>query len=150
MATFGAVKEVEDPKVEGSFLRTFIRVRMEINVNHPLPIGCWIPGKGLPKLWVIFRFKRLHNLCFKCGIIGHEQKNCKKEKAMSSLVKDTPLYDSKLSVPPPKSLAMLEQSKGDGQKLRLIRRSMVEECRKRRRLIQWLRVVMKISCLTSL
>lgn len=112
MATFGSVKEVEDPKVEGSFLRTYIRVRTELNVNHPLPIGCWVPRRGLPKLWVVFRYERLQSLCFKCGIIGHEQKHCKKEKVMSVLVKETPLYDSKLSVALPKSLATLAAEQG--------------------------------------
>lgn len=30
MATFGTVKEVEDPRVEGNLLRTFMRARVEI------------------------------------------------------------------------------------------------------------------------
>lgn len=34
MATFGSVKEVEDPRVEGHLLRTFIRVRVEINITN--------------------------------------------------------------------------------------------------------------------
>ncbi|KAJ1411093.1 Endonuclease/exonuclease/phosphatase superfamily [Sesbania bispinosa] len=42
--------EVENPKVEGRLLRTFIRARALINVKNPLVTGCWVPRRDLPKV----------------------------------------------------------------------------------------------------
>lgn len=70
---------------------------------------------------MVFRYERLQNLCFNCGIIGHEQNDCKKEKVMSVLVKETPLYDAKLSVAPSKSLATLAAEQGRWSKTKIQR-----------------------------
>lgn len=57
MSVVGEVLDVEDPMVDGNLLRSFMRVRVCLNVNNPLPTGCWIPRKDLPKLWVFFRYE---------------------------------------------------------------------------------------------
>ncbi|KAJ1440754.1 hypothetical protein SESBI_01827 [Sesbania bispinosa] len=41
---FGEVLEEENPMVEGKLLRTFIKVRMLIDLRRPLSTGCWIPS----------------------------------------------------------------------------------------------------------
>lgn len=57
MSVVGEVLDVEDPMVDGNLLRSFMRVRVCLNVNNPLPTGCWIPRKDMPKLWVFFRYE---------------------------------------------------------------------------------------------
>lgn len=49
MKLVGNVLEVEDLMVDGVLLRSFMRVRVDFNTLRPLPTGCWIPRKNLPK-----------------------------------------------------------------------------------------------------
>lgn len=73
----GRVIEVEEPIVEGRVLRTFVRENVQLDITKPLPSGCWVPRKYLPKIWVIYKYERLQDLCFNYGIIGHKQRTCK-------------------------------------------------------------------------
>lgn len=103
----GVVLEIEDPRVDGKLLRPFIRARMEINIQYPLSTGCWVPRKNLPRVWVPIKYERLQDLCFKCGIIGHEQRYCQKEKIMSSLGRNVQKYGPRVGVAPAKTIAMI-------------------------------------------
>lgn len=77
---------------------------MCFNVNNPLPTGCWVLRRDLPKLWVFFRYEKLQDLCYNCGILGHGQKDCRGEKMMSVLNSEEPRYGPRLAVQPAKSL----------------------------------------------
>lgn len=92
----GEPLEVEDSKIEGCMLRSFIRVRVMVNVLKPLLTGCWIPRENLPRIWVVFKYEKLQGFCYNCGIIGHEQHNCKRSKVMSVLCKEIPRYGPRL------------------------------------------------------
>ncbi|KAJ1426339.1 Zinc finger, CCHC-type [Sesbania bispinosa] len=107
MGKFGDVLEVENPMVSGILARTFIRVSVRIDIRKPIPTGCWVPRRALPKLWVFFRFEKLQGICYNCGIIGHEQKNCKETKIMAPFNPALPKYGPSLSVPPAKQLSQI-------------------------------------------
>lgn len=107
----GEVVEMEDPVEEGVFIRNFIRARVILNVQNPLSTGCWIPRKNLPKIWVSFKYEKLQDLCFNCGIIGHEQRFCKAAKEMSRVDKKMARYGQKQSVPPAKELNIIREEK---------------------------------------
>ncbi|KAJ1436344.1 Zinc finger, CCHC-type [Sesbania bispinosa] len=111
MNHIGEVQEVENPEAEGRLLRTFIRVRALIDKN-PLTTGCWVPRKDLPNVWIIIRYEKLQSLCFNCGIIGHEQKSCSRDKVMSTIDRRIPKYSAKVGVPPAKSILSLTQEQG--------------------------------------
>lgn len=103
----GDVIEIEDPLVEGKLVRPFIRARVVVNVTNPLSTGCWIPRQGLSKVWASIKYERLQDLCFKYGIIGHEQKNCSRERVMSSLGIGIHRYSARVGVAPAKPLKLI-------------------------------------------
>lgn len=112
MGKVGEILEVESPIVDGKILRTFIRGRVLIDLQKPLPTGCWVPKTNQPHSWVSYKYERLQAFCIKCGIIGHEQKDCSKELAMAANNPNTPKYNPSLSVHAPKTLSFLRKDHG--------------------------------------
>lgn len=104
LAYIGDVIEIENPYVEGSFIRHFIRARVRLNFLEPLFSGCWVPRRNLPNIWMGVKYEKLQDMCFKCGIIGHEQRTCREEKVMSATDQDVPRYGQRMSVPPAREL----------------------------------------------
>ncbi|RYR10929.1 hypothetical protein Ahy_B05g079412 [Arachis hypogaea] len=80
----GIMEKVEDPIKEGTLQRNFLRLRAAINITQPLQTGFWLNRGNKSKSWISFQYERLQdNYCFKCGIIGHEKRNCDKPQAMA-------------------------------------------------------------------
>lgn len=92
MKLVGEVLEIEDPMVKGVLLRSFMRVRVNLNSQKALPTGCWVPRKNQPKSWIMFRYEKLQGFCYGCGVLGHEQKDCQKEVVMTAICNEIPLY----------------------------------------------------------
>lgn len=115
----GELVEIENMFLEGQLVRQFIRARIHINVLQPFFTGCWVPRRNLSNVWVTVKYEKLQDLCFSCGIIGHDQRSCKEEKQMSSLRRGMPKYGANLSVPPAKELSLImEERKRWKQKAR--------------------------------
>lgn len=111
LCQLGEIMEIEESMDDGVFLRHFIRARVKINIHSPLSTGCWIPRRNLSNVWVAFKYEKLQDLCFSCGVIGHEQKSCKREKEMSVLNREVARYGAKLSVPPAKELRLIKEER---------------------------------------
>lgn len=105
----GRIVEIEESIVEGHILRSFIRAKVQLDDTKPLPSNCWIPRKSLPKIWAIYKYERLQDPCFNCGILRHEQRTCKTPKVMSAYCSSIPKYDQNLSAQVPKSITTILQ-----------------------------------------
>lgn len=59
--------------------RSFLRVRVELNLSQPLPKGFWLRRKEPSgfDLWIAYKYERLTDFCYACGRVGHENRNCK-------------------------------------------------------------------------
>ncbi|KAI0493816.1 hypothetical protein KFK09_023941 [Dendrobium nobile] len=57
--------------------REFGRVCVCIKLNDKLPTGVWVEGEE-GKFYQKIEYERLPNLCFECGKIGHDKKECAK------------------------------------------------------------------------
>lgn len=112
--SIGELVEVENPYVEGKMLRPFFRVRVLVNTDKSLPTGFWVPRKSLPKVWAYLRYEKLQGFCFKCGKIGHEQRNCKAQKAMSTNNPNNPRFAPNLGVSMARSLASIAAARRYG------------------------------------
>ena len=73
--TLGEVstKETEKEMVGGDF----VQVRVKIDVSKPLSQGRRIVLDEDIETWVSFKYEKLTNFCYWCGMVSHEEKECK-------------------------------------------------------------------------
>lgn len=59
--------------------RSFLRVRVEINLSDPLPKGFWLRRKSEAgrDLWISYQYEKLSDFCYACGRIGHDNRGCR-------------------------------------------------------------------------
>ena len=73
-ATVGPVIKSNDPtELKGG---TFMRVRIRVDITQPLCRGRKIVFDEKEEGWVAFQYERLPNLCFWCGMLSHDDKDC--------------------------------------------------------------------------
>lgn len=76
---FGKLLGVEGA-AEGLLLnRSFLHVRVEVNLNQPLPKGFWLRKRTSTGRdhWISYKYEKLSDYCYACGQVGHENKECK-------------------------------------------------------------------------
>ncbi|KAM1568938.1 hypothetical protein ACFX10_034117 [Malus domestica] len=61
------MKTMEDP----AKARGFLRVRVLVNSENSLVLGCWLKREVNRETWVEFRYERLQDFCYRCGRIDH-------------------------------------------------------------------------------
>ncbi|RYQ85951.1 hypothetical protein Ahy_B10g105597 [Arachis hypogaea] len=106
----GIVGEVEDPMKDGTLKRNYLRCRAAINITQPLQTGFWLNRDNKSKTWISFKYERLQDcFCLKCGIIGHEKKNCSKPIAMACWDPSKPRYTNELAAERARSLNIGEE-----------------------------------------
>ena len=86
------------PKVQGSLWRAFPRLRLELNIYKPVLLGVWIPQNGY-KIWIHLCYKRPQDLCFGCGTMGQEIRNCSQPRITTTNVDKFRRYGAWFCVP---------------------------------------------------
>ena len=73
----GDVEEVDSDESQMAWGR-WLKVRVAINVSKPLKRGkvLSVPGNG--KALAMFRYERLPDFCYICGILDHQEQDCDK------------------------------------------------------------------------
>lgn len=59
-----------------SMYRSYMRIRVAIDVGQPLKKQMKIKKVGGEWIWIHFKYERLPSFCFYCGRIGHTEKFC--------------------------------------------------------------------------
>ena len=73
-STLGMVEQAEDVD-EGTHKRSFMRVRVELDIRAPLCKGRKVV-MGDQDYWVSFKYEQLPNFCYWCGLLTHDEKEC--------------------------------------------------------------------------
>ncbi|KAH7836080.1 hypothetical protein Vadar_032512 [Vaccinium darrowii] len=89
MAGFGDVEEANIAQLSGNQGRC-IRVKVELNINKPLPRGKKVYTADWKPIWVPFRYEKRPILCHYCGVVGHDDRACmiKNQEAKDGIVKE--------------------------------------------------------------
>ncbi|KAM1362979.1 hypothetical protein ACFX2H_027739 [Malus domestica] len=68
----GEFLEMEDLEC----VKGFLRVKIAVDTEKSLVMGCWLARSEGRDSWVEFWYKRLQDFCYKCGRIGHALSEC--------------------------------------------------------------------------
>lgn len=56
--------------------RKFYRVKVELDLKKPIAPGCFLGKRGNNSPQIVFRYEKLPNICFRCGLFDHETSRC--------------------------------------------------------------------------
>jgi hypothetical protein len=59
--------------------KMIVKIKVAINVHQPISAGIHVGNPTDGTSWVDFRFEKLPQVCFHCGLIGHSDKQCKNQ-----------------------------------------------------------------------
>lgn len=66
----------------------YLRIQVDTDVRKPLPVD-FFHDLGNGGRWISFKYERLPKLCYRCGILGHLNRNCStKEPATHKILGD--------------------------------------------------------------
>ena len=69
--------EAEKEMVGGDF----VRVRVRIDVSKPLSRGRRVVLDEETEIWISFKYEKLSNFCYCCGMVTHDERECEKRLA---------------------------------------------------------------------
>ena len=72
----GELIKAEDLVRKKGVGRSFLRVRVAVDVEKPLVAGFWVSRGDRGRVWAKIKYKRIADFCFRCGRLGHVLKNC--------------------------------------------------------------------------
>ena len=71
----GELIMVDAPK-SGFAWGPFLRIIVRIDITKPLMRGKMIQIENLDADWAVFKYERLHIFCYRCGLLGHQDREC--------------------------------------------------------------------------
>lgn len=57
-------------------VRKFVRIKISVNIQEPLYLGCFIKREDESQLWIQFKYERISDLCYRFGRIDHNEVAC--------------------------------------------------------------------------
>lgn len=79
----GCFIHADKSNFDGSW-KSFLRIRVRLDVTKPLKRKMKIKRQGGDCVWVDFKYERLPNFCFLCGLLGHTDRYCQLQFEMNT------------------------------------------------------------------
>jgi hypothetical protein len=76
-ALLGKVEESEFYEYPGK--KVIIKIKVAINVHNPITSGIHVGNLTDGTSWIDFRYEKLPQVCFNCGLLGHGDKLCRNQ-----------------------------------------------------------------------
>ena len=80
----GRVLEIDIAGDSMPHWKKFVRLRVDIDLSSPLKSRVFLPRPSLSDVWIGLKFEKLSELCYKCGILGHAEKDCNLQRSLLS------------------------------------------------------------------
>ncbi|KAF7128180.1 hypothetical protein RHSIM_Rhsim11G0009900 [Rhododendron simsii] len=62
-----------------TIFKDYLRLRVIIDITKPLKKGFFLKRREKDDLWIRFKYERLSDFCYVCGLIGHGLNDCTKK-----------------------------------------------------------------------
>ena len=72
----GQVLEADIVGGPGGSWKKFLWVWVYIPIEKPLLPSFLLPQPNKSDIWIGFKYEKLADICYECGIIGHEERSC--------------------------------------------------------------------------
>ena len=91
---------VEDPIWNKWVIRSFLKVRVAVDVEKPLVAGFWVSRGDKRMVWAEVRYEKIVDFYFGCGRLGHVLKNCEEGMSLPEEVEGKMKYGLWMKVAP--------------------------------------------------
>ncbi|KAM6561386.1 hypothetical protein CsatA_030625 [Cannabis sativa] len=90
----GSLLQANKVRRNGILAHDFLRFQVRLNIKSPILAGVSLTDDRKKKWWCHLKYERLPILCFKCGVIGHDEAVCSGRKRTVSVQdgRSVPLY----------------------------------------------------------
>ncbi|CAJ2642331.1 unnamed protein product [Trifolium pratense] len=72
-------RETDPRTIDFDHAPMIIKIKVAINVHQPIPSGIHVGNTTYGTCWIDFRYERLPQMCFNCGMMGHDRKLCRNQ-----------------------------------------------------------------------
>ena len=72
-STVGTIVRKSETEMHGG---SFMRVRVKVDVTRPLSRGRKVSVGQSTEKWVSFKYEHLPNICYWCGCLNHDDRDC--------------------------------------------------------------------------
>ena len=73
----GEVIEIDLASDPNGAWKKFVRIHVDIPLGKPLIPGLFLPHPNNIDSWIGLKYEKLVDVCYKCGMVGHEERSCK-------------------------------------------------------------------------
>lgn len=88
----GTSKFIETDEDVESAHKTYIHMKLEVNIELPVIAGFWWINSSGEEQCASIKYERLFEFCYGCRRLGHTSQVCREEVTISKVIYEHPMY----------------------------------------------------------